>query len=110
MQSTPAGKVMRLAHPSRAVITLRIIAAPERCAIPGLIGLECYTDYGEVDLAANEAGLIIGGSSGNLRYSDDGELLGDGIFAAIPPGNIEAARSGNYSQPAPPYTNRRVDS
>jgi hypothetical protein len=51
IQNTHIGKVVQLAHPSRAVLTLRIIEAPDDCSIPGLIGLECYTDFGEFDAA-----------------------------------------------------------
>lgn len=99
-QLTPQGDYrLQLAHPSGAVLTLKVTLAPSDCAVPGLIGLECYTDYGEHGAVGDDAGLIISGSTGNLRR-EDGHLLGDGIYAIVPPGGIPTRRSANFTPPA----------
>lgn len=67
-QLTPQGDYrLQLAHPTGAILTLKVIHAPSDCTIPGLIGLECYTNYGEHGVVGDDAGLIISGSTGNLR-------------------------------------------
>lgn len=115
----PKGRpVIRVFHPAKAVLELRVLLPHAKCELPGFLGIEIYTQYsislladaGEPEDAEHvhesEPGFIFSGSTGNLRRNEDGELLGDGIYCMYPVHQIAGARNLDF---VPDYTMKEVD-
>ncbi len=110
--------VIRVFHPAKAVLELRVLLPHAKCELPGFLGIEIYTQYsipllgdaGEPEDAEHvhepEPGFIFSGSTGNLRRNEDGELLGDGIYCVYPVQQIAGKRNLDF---VPDYLMKEVD-
>lgn len=106
---TQGRPIIRVVHPARVVLELRVLLPRERSQFPGFLGIEVYTqdstpldaDSGECEDAepAHEPapGFMFSGSTGNLRQSENGELLGDGIYCVYPVDRITRGRSLDFT-------------
>lgn len=90
--------VIRVFHPAKAVVELRVLLPPTKCKLPGFLGLEAYTQYAPSSVEDDEAkpSFIFSGSTGNIRRNDDGELLGDAIYCMYPGHEIAGLRNLDY--------------
>lgn len=97
-------RVLRLAHPSRAILELPACVTAPGCEWPGFIGLEMRSTY--VDLPV-ESGFVLSSATGEARRNDKGELTGYGLYALFPPPVAKAihrARRLEYRPQEPPYS------
>jgi hypothetical protein len=83
-----------IVHPAGVALKLKVLFAPESCALPGFIGLEMYTYIG--DFGATASGFILAGSTGHIRKNEKGETLGDGIWCMYPRLDVPMHRSVDY--------------
>ncbi len=65
-------KTISIVHPIGAVLKLKVLLAPDNCALPGFIGLDVYSD--RPDEPGVVGGFILSSSTGNLRRNEDGQL------------------------------------
>ena len=90
--------VISVVHPAGVVLPLKAVLPAEDCELQGFFGLELYgiPEDAETRIAS---GFILSSSSGNMRQSEEGHLLGDGLFCMYPRQNIVARRSLDYPPP-----------
>ncbi|HVE45802.1 MAG TPA: hypothetical protein VNA57_03510 [Acidimicrobiales bacterium] len=110
--------VIRVFHPAKAVLELRVLLPHAKCELPGFLGIELYTQYSISPAAEDERpddaehgyeskpGFIFSGSTGNLRRNEAGELLGDGIYCMYPVHEIAGTRNLDFP---PDYLMKEVD-
>ncbi|WP_164699939.1 hypothetical protein [Modestobacter sp. KNN46-3] len=94
-----------LVHPNtQAVKRLRVVLASKDSEIPGLVGLEALP-HG-LDAIDDQPSFFVTTSTGSLRRNIYGELVGDQLFCAYPPPDLDDAKypSLNHPLPQPPYT------
>jgi hypothetical protein len=101
---------MFMPHPTGIIIPLRVVLAPDACALPGFIGL--YACQEMVALGA-DSGFSINGPAENYREDAFGRRLGDVIACHYPRLQFHDGRSLNYSattaEPLPKEFDRRAD-
>ncbi len=96
-------RIVSILHPSRAVLTLKVLLPPESCKLPGYLGIEMH----DVDVQTPNQGeyFFMSGSTGNARKNERGEVLADGIFCIYPkPTDIKTVRILNFIQHVPSVT------
>ena len=95
---------LHLLHPNgQALKRLRVALASTEADYSGLIGLEVLPHSLE-GVGEGTPMFIMSTSTGNLRRSQEGDLLGDQLLCFYPEPDLRSARidSLNYSLPAPP--------
>jgi len=85
---------MLIAHPAGAVISARPLLPPPRCALQNFLSVEMYAQPS--DAADGACEVFFSGSTGNIRFNETGEKLGDGIYYMFPDRNIKTVRTVNY--------------
>jgi hypothetical protein len=94
VKTTAAGEpVIDVLHPAKAILRLRVIFAPDDCALPGFLGIEAYA---QPDGDGPGPRFSLAGPTERLRRNAAGETLGDGIFAMYPRAEIPVRRSATY--------------
>lgn len=107
VRTSPTGeKFIPILHPAGAVLHLKVLLPDANLATQNFFGMELYSGTGEFHA---ESGFIFSGSTGNLRRNEQGELLGDGIYAIYPAGDVDTTQHLNFGRPHPPYGNPAVD-
>jgi hypothetical protein len=110
------GAFISLNHPTGAVLTMPVVFSPADVGTSSILAVEVYGDFGNFKEAEQRGGFLISTSTGNLRRSDEGELLGDGLFAASPVDRNLVGKSAAYGKdapfnmPDPSYVERRPGS
>ncbi len=87
-------KTISIVHPCGAILKLKVLLAPDDCALPGFIGLEMYSVL--VDEPEVGGDFMLSSSTGNLRRNEEGEVLADGLFCMYPDYDIPVHRSLNF--------------
>lgn len=91
-------KTISIVHPTGTLLRLKVILASDKCTLPGFIGLTLYAE--KVDFDGNAIGFMLSASTGNIRFNEQGDKLGDGVFCAYPrPSSIPINRSLEYYPP-----------
>jgi hypothetical protein len=72
---------LQMAHPSGAILNLKVLFPAAACQRQGFLGLDMYCSEND---SGPETGFFLSGSTGNIRYNEQGEKLGDGIFCCYP--------------------------
>lgn len=92
-------RTISLVHPTGTLLRLKALLASETCTLPGLIGLTLYPET--VNFDGNAVGFMLSSSTGNIRFNEQGDKLGDGLFCAYPrPSTIPIKRSLDYPGPS----------
>jgi hypothetical protein len=86
---------IRIVHPSKALIDLRVLFPSQRSALGGFIGVEAYV-HGKGDRAPFFA---MSGPTGNLRRNLEGDLIADSIQCMYPKGEFSVDRTLEYLVP-----------
>jgi hypothetical protein len=89
--------IIRIVHPTGAILQLRAVSPPEAAEQYGFIGIELYSDTKE--LPDPDHGFIISSSTGNIRRNEHGELLGDAIACTVPRATLAARRRLEHQPP-----------
>lgn len=80
-------------HPSGFIIPMYAIHAPEDCELPGLLGIELYSQR----FHFGDSGFSLSGPGEKERLNDKGERIADVIGCIFPrPANFESAISLDY--------------
>lgn len=80
-------------HPSGIVLPLRVVLAPDKCDLPGFLGLELYATR----TGFPEPAFTLNGPGEKPRKNEQGHNIADVICAAFPgPNNIQCRRDLNY--------------
>jgi hypothetical protein len=75
-------QTMPIVHPLGIVMHLKVVLAPDTCELPGFIGLNMFPSAAFIGNATS--GFLLGGSTGNIRFNEQKEKLGDGISCVYP--------------------------
>lgn len=89
--------IIRIVHPSGAILQLRAVFPPAAAEQHGFIGIELYSDTKE--LPHPDHGFIISSSTGNIRRNEQGEPLGDEIACIVPRATIPPRRRLEHQPP-----------
>lgn len=74
-------QIVQIFHPSGRAMKLRVVMAnPNECDFPGLIGFDLRR---ETTSFSAPSGYVLGSSSGNIRR-EDGERVGDALYCMFP--------------------------
>jgi len=90
---TPSGPSISIVHPSGALLTLGAILAGDECEWPGFIALEVRRDSKSEGPSPS---YFLSGPTGNVRKSEAGETLADGIYCMSPRGELVPRRTVDY--------------
>jgi len=71
-----------IVHPIGAIMPLKVVLASDTCSLPGFMGLSLWEDC--VDFPDAQSGFSISGSTGNIRFNENGDKLADGIGCFYP--------------------------
>lgn len=96
-----SGSVISLTHPAGVVLTMPVVFTPSNIAVPSILAVEVYGDFGAFQEAEHEGGFVMSTSTGNLRRNAEGELLGDGLFAVSPVKRELIGKSAAYGKDEP---------
>jgi len=89
---------IQIVHPSKSVLTLKVLLPAERCALGGFIGVTAYAKaYGIGD--PNRPFFAMSGPTGDLRRNLDGELTAESIQCMYPKGERHVDRTLEYLPP-----------
>src|SRR5437868_2361344 len=84
-------------HPAGMVLPLRVVLAPDKCALPGFLGLELYA----VPTAFPVPAFTLNGPGEKARKDEQGHNVADVICSAFPgPKTIQCHRDLSYRAPA----------
>lgn len=83
-----------VSHPNGAVLRLKVLFPPKRSPIQGFLGMELYTEVGDVETPTPS--FILSSSTENLRCNEQGEQLGDQISCVYPREFSPAGRDLNF--------------
>jgi hypothetical protein len=101
-------RIISIVHPDGAVLYLRVLFPGQDCDLQGFFGLELSGMPGDAETHV-ETGFILSTSTGSLRQTEGGDILGDGLFCMYPRQNIEARRSLDYTPPTQQIISKKVD-
>ena len=88
--------VIRISHPCRAVLELRVFAAPVECDFPGFLGFELYRHQ----LGLPNNGYSFGGPAEKMRLNEYGQRVADAMLCVYPRHeDLDVRRSFNFPQP-----------
>ncbi len=93
--------VINLSHPAGAVLTMPVVFTPPDISVPSIFAAEIYGGFGVFQEAQQKGGFLMSTSTGNLRRNTEGELLGDGLFAASPIKRDLIGKSAAYGKDEP---------
>ncbi len=83
-------------HPSGIILPLRVVLAPDKCDLPGFLGLELYATR----TLFPEPAFTLNGPGEKSRQDEQGHNLADVICSAFPgPKNIQCHRDLSYRAP-----------
>jgi hypothetical protein len=87
---------IRIVHPSKSVIDLRILFPSDKCALGGFIGVEAFVQ--------RKAGhptpfFSMSGPTGDLRRNLEGELTAESVQCMYPKGDLRVDRTLEYLVP-----------
>jgi hypothetical protein len=109
VRTQPNGeRTISVVHPARPILRLKTVFPADDCELQGFFGLELYGLLGESQTQV-DSGYILSSSTGNVRRSTEGHLLGDGLFCMYPRQKIVARRSLDYTLGSEPPTLRNED-
>lgn len=87
--------IIRILHPCKAILELRVFAASMHCDFPGFLGFEVYRHM----LSLPQNGYSFAAPTGNMRLNANKQRLGDAIFCIYPRSEkMPVDRSLNFPQ------------
>lgn len=101
-------QIIFIVHPSGIIMPLRVLMAPNSCAIPGFIGLAMWGEHKRDDFPETnpkspntvyqeKSGYSISSCTGNIRLDGNGDKLGDGICCVYPSIEYVEVRNLNFT-------------
>jgi hypothetical protein len=83
IQTAPDGaRTISVNHPTGILLPLKVILAPDSCAIPGFFGLELWADA--LSFKEIQSGFALSSSTGNIKKNERGDIIGDALFCFYP--------------------------
>ncbi len=92
-------EVIQIMHPSGKVLDLQVLEPPNGTSSTGFLAIGCWFEF---DGLEPKQFLNISSSTGNYRFNELGQRIGDGLFCIFPAASSDEqlARSLNYVPPA----------
>ncbi|MFS4469794.1 hypothetical protein [Maribacter sp. 2210JD10-5] len=87
--------IISLNHPSGTTIPLMVLLPKENCECQSFLGIELYFEKGMEEHASPS--YFLSSATGNMRYNNKKELLGDAVFIMNPRQNITTRNHLNYN-------------